>query len=137
QLGHEADRVTALPQARAELDVLDRRLRIARGVEAARIHEDRLVDRPATAPERFRLARALAVVVVVDEILVLRQKVFRRRTIVVAAEDCGGASTFEGRGKNARGVFTDNHIRIDEPDHVAACSRSAAVARSAGTRAYA
>src|SRR6185436_11131578 len=85
----EHDRQAALAQPESELDVLDRRIRIARGVEAAGSDEDILAHRAAARPERGGVPGLAIVVIAVDEILVLRQEILSRGALVVAAEDRG------------------------------------------------
>jgi len=118
-------------QPQAELDVLDRRLRVTLRVESARLEEGRLADRAAARPERLRLAPRLAVMEVVDEILVLRKKVRRRRRVVVRAEHRAHVRRTERIGQDTGRVAVDHDVGIDEPEHVAARKAGSDVAGAA------
>ena len=127
----ENDAKAALPQSDPQLDVLDRRVAIARRVESAAGQEDILAHGPAARPESVGIASLAMVVVVVNEILVLRKKVRAGRVLVVAAEHGSGTAASKRGCKHARGVVVNHNVGIDEPKDIAARDRCSGVAGAA------
>src|SRR5919197_539472 len=80
----EDDPRTAGREPQAELDVLDRRGRIALCIEA---RKRRAADRAEAGPERLRPAGALLVHVVVEEVAETRDERRVGRIVVVGAEE--------------------------------------------------
>ena len=118
-----------LVQPQPELDVLDRRLRVPRGVEAARVGEDLASHGSEPRPERLGRARRPRVHVVVEQVAEARDEPGRLRPVVVGAED-GRDRRVGERGADPRErVGGDEHVRVDEDEDVAAGARGAVVSR--------
>ena len=94
--------------------------RIALGVEAARGAKRIRADRPEAGPERRRLACALLVDVVVQEVPKLRDHARVGGGVVVGAEDRRQARIrIERRPDPAERIGVREHVRVDEDDDVA------------------
>ena len=131
QLRLDPDRMAPLPQPHAQLDVLDRRLGIAFGVEAADAPERVGTNGAAPGPEGLRRALGADVVVAMREVLVLREEVRRCRELVVGAEHRRGPGPRERVPEHARRVGVHDDVRVDEPEDVAPGDLGAAVAGAA------
>ena len=108
-----------LESLRAEVDVLDRRKRIALGIEPAGGAKRVRADRPEPGPERRRLAGALLVDVVVQEVPKLRDDARIGRHVVVGAEDRRQRRIrLERRADAGERVGVREHVRVDEDDDV-------------------
>src|SRR5713101_7615825 len=69
-----------------QLDVLDRWVAIATGVESPGLNESLSAHRTPAGPESNRSLAGLEVHVAVHQVLVLREKITPRRFVVVGAE---------------------------------------------------
>lgn len=102
-----------------ELDVLDRRLGVAHGVEAALRVERRLPNRSEPRPERRGLARRGLVDVVVEQIPEARDDAVGGRSVVVGAEErVEPLVVREGLPDPGERVVVDDDVRVDEDEHV-------------------
>ena len=133
----EVDAQSALPQAHSELDVLYRRMRVLGGIESADLGEGLPGDRTAPGPECVDVASRVNVVVAVDKVLVLREKIGRRRDVVIAAEDRGRAGALQRFDQHPCAVRVNDNVGIDKPQDLAGRDGSPDVARAAGPKASA
>jgi hypothetical protein len=129
----QTDRVSALVEPVAQIDVLDARTWKAL-VEPADRPEGTRTDRPQARPERCRDRAGGAVHECVRQILVLRYEVRRPRDIVVGAEHRLDARLDPEALDNARqSVGRDDHVGVDEHQHFTVGDRRATVPRDGGT----
>jgi len=125
----QAHAVTCPGQSVPQLDVLDRGTAVRR-IEAAELEEDLAADGPATGPERGGLTPRGLVDVVVEEVLVLRDKVWRCRPRVVGPEESAECRlVLEGGGDLGDGVGRHQHIGVQEEDDLASCHLRPEIAR--------
>ena len=126
-------RRTELPDAASQLRVLDRRERIAVGVELAGTQEECTSDGSATCPERRVLPPRALVNEVMSQVHVLREETGIRRGDVVGTRQAREARIATKRRSNAiDAISVRDTVRIDEQQHVRAAVPRALVARASG-----
>ena len=118
----------------SQLDVLDLRPGVSRGVEAARRGEDIPAHGAAASPEGLRVARTVRVHVMMQQVPVLREEPGHRRARVVRAEDGGHTGLgVDGLRQTAQGIRMQTHIRVEEDEPLAPRRSRPEVPRVRGT----
>ena len=132
-IGDETDPVAGPTQSVAEFDVFDRRLAIAL-VESADRHECLAPNGPASCPEGLRLARAVLMRVVVEQVAVARDNARRGRLIIVGTDDRVRFGVFLEILRGARHEIPgERDIRVGKDDHRAVGCSGAGIPRRRNT----
>ena len=118
--------MTAAAKTIPELDVLDAGLVVSR-IEPADRTKDVAANRAARAPEGEAVPVRVLVNEAVREILVLREKVRRRRPIVVGANQRRSIAALERPRDPGARVRRNDHVGIEEEQDVAASLHRAAI----------
>ncbi len=119
-------------QPHTQLDVLDARLRVALGVEAAGGDELGAPHGSQAGPERLGLTGRAGVDVVMEQVAKARGEAGRRRVVVVGAEDRDQVGGEEVPLDSPEGVLVHLDVGIDEDDHIGFGLVSAGVAGRGG-----
>jgi len=115
----EPDRPARRREPHSELDVLDRRLGVARRVETALRLERRLPDGAEPGPERRGFPRGGLVDVMVEQISEARDHPAGCRGVVVGAEEHVEAVVIRERPPDpGERVAVDDDVGVDEHEHV-------------------
>ena len=125
-------------EAAAELDVLDRRARVASRVEPVDLGERVGAHRPEAGPEAPGLARGALVHRVVEEVPEAGDETRRDDAVVVRAEHGDEVAVLGERGANPRErVRVDEDVGVEEDEDVPRRPGRAVVPRGrrAGSRA--
>ena len=121
-------------QSQAELDVLDHRLRVAGGVEAAHLQEGAPAHRPAPGPEGGALAARHPVGEVVAQVHVLGEEArLGRRVVVRARQGHESGIAREGRAHAFHHVGMRHAVGVEEQHHLGIDRAHARVAGLGGT----